>query len=260
MNIHPTSVISEQAEIGRDVVIGPFCHIQGRVKIGDGSRLESHVVVGSEFGDVTIGRNNHLFSGCVVGGPPQDLKYKGECTKLIMGDNNYIRECATLNIGTPGGGGETRVGNNCLIMSYVHIAHDCHLGDHVVIANSTQFAGHVTVEDHVRIGGVCAFNQFIRIGQYAYIAGASTANKDILPFTISQGNYAVMRATNKIGLERAGFAREDIENIHRAVRLVVKGSDTIEEALRLIEAECRPSPTLNQFVAFMKKSERGLAL
>ncbi len=259
MNIHPTSIIGPQVDIAEGVEIGPFCVIRGRVYIGPGTKLESHVVLGSDQGVIRIGKNNVFASGCIVGGAPQDLKYKGDPTELVIGDNNVIRECATINIGTVGGGGLTKIGNECLIMAYAHVAHDCHFGDHVVVANSTQFAGHVIVEDHVKIGGVCAFNQFIRIGKYSYVAGASMVNKDVIPYTIAQGNYAVSRAVNKIGLERSGFVREDIDNIHRAVRIILKTADTIDEALQMISQECKPSPSIEHLVQFIRSSERGVA-
>lgn len=260
VKIHPTSVVSKQAELGPDVEIGPFCHIIGRVRIDAGTKLISHVCVGSDSGVVEIGKHNTIYAGAAVGGPPQDLKYKGEATKLIIGDHNHIRELATLNIGTPGGGGVTSLGNHCLIMSYSHIAHDCKIGDHVVIANSSQLAGHVTLEDHVKVGGICAFNQFVVVGRYAMIAGDSAVNKDILPYTIAQGKYAVMRATNRIGLERAGFAESDIDAINRAIRIFVKGSGTNEEALERIKKECQPSAALEVLIqAIQKPSNRGIA-
>lgn len=257
--IHPSAVISKEAEIASDVEIGPFSVVLGKVSIGQGTRIESHAVIGSHHGVVKIGKNNHILSGAMVGGPPQDLKYKNEPTELVIGDSNTIREFVTMNIGTVNGGGTTQIGNKNLLMAYVHVAHDCHLGNDIVIANTTNFAGHVTVEDHVRIGGVCSFNQFITIGSYAYIAGDSAVNKDILPYTMAQGKYAVSRATNKIGLERAGFTKEEIENIHRAIRTVIMGNRTIDEALKIIEEECKPSEKIQHFVNFIKKSERGIA-
>ncbi|MES2962482.1 MAG: acyl-ACP--UDP-N-acetylglucosamine O-acyltransferase [Bdellovibrionota bacterium] len=259
-NIHPTSVISKQAEIGKDVEIGPFCIVRGRVKIGDGCRLESHVMLGNEHGIVEIGRDNVLHAGAAVGGPPQDLSYKGDPTKFVMGDRNVIREFATLNCGTVKGGGVTKVGNDCLIMAYAHLAHDCNVGSHVVIANVSQLAGHVVLEDHVKIGGMCGVNQFVRIGKYAFIAGDSAVNKDILPFTMSQGKYAVMRASNAVGLERAGFSKEDVDSIWRAIRIITKGSGTIDESIARIEAECTMSPNLKYLVDFLKGSTRGVAI
>lgn len=260
MSIHPSSVISKQAELGTNVVVGPFCVIKGKVKIGDGTVLDSHVSLGHEHGVVELGKNNVLYAGAAVGGPPQDLSYKNEPTRLVIGDNNAIRELATLNCGTPKGGGVTKIGNHCLIMSYSHVAHDCDIGDHVVIANSTQLAGHVVFEDHVKVGGMCGFNQFVRVGKYAFIAGDSTVNKDLLPYTISQGKYAVMRACNSIGLERAGFAKEDIDAIYAAIRIVTKGGGTIGESIARINAECQMSPSVQYFIDFMKSSTRGIAI
>lgn len=260
MSIHPSSVISKEAEIGKDVHIGPFCVVAGRTKIGDGCILESHVSIGSEFGVVEIGKKNRFSAGCAVGGPPQDLKYKGEPTKLIMGDNNVIRELATINIGTPTGGGVTKIGNDCLIMSYAHVAHDCILGDHIVIANSSQLAGHVVLEDHVKVNGMCGISQFVRIGKFAYIAGDAAVNKDILPYTIAQGKYAVMRATNRIGLERAGFEKSDIESINRAIRIITKGDGTIEESLERIHKECQLTPAMVYLIDFLKASTKGVAI
>jgi UDP-N-acetylglucosamine acyltransferase len=262
-NIHPSSVISKEAEIGSGVVIGPFCVVKGRARIADGTVLESHVMIGNEHGIIEIGKNNRFYAGAAVGGPPQDLSYKGEPTKLILGDNNVVREFATLNCGTAKGGGVTKMGSHCLIMSYAHVAHDCQIGDHVVIANSTQLAGHVTFEDHVKVGGMCGFNQFVKVGKHAFIAGDSAVNKDILPFTIAQGKYAVMRAPNSIGMERAGYTKDEVDGVNRAVRIVTKGGGTIEEALARIQSECTPSASVQYFVDAIKASvagSRGLAV
>lgn len=263
MNIHPSSVVSKEVELGLGVEIGPFCHIKGKVIIGDGTVLESHVSVGNQWGSVVIGKNNRLESGAAVGGPPQDLSYKGEPTKLMIGDRNIIREFVTINCGTSKGEGVTRIGSDCMIMAYSHVAHDCQIGNHVVIANVNQLAGHVTFEDHVKTGGLCAFNQFTRIGKYAFIGGDSAVNKDVLPYTIAQGRMAVMRAPNSIGLERAGFAKEDIEAVKRAVRIVTKGGGTVDESLARIAIECGDSATLQYFVEFIKSSvagPRGIAI
>ncbi len=263
MSIHPSSVISKEVELGANVVIGPFCYIKGRVTIGDGSVLQSHVSVGNEWGKVVLGKNNRLEAGAAVGGPPQDLSYKGEPTQLVIGDNNTIREFVTINCGTSKGEGVTRIGSHCMIMAYSHIAHDCQIGDHVVIANVNQLAGHVVFEDHVKTGGMCGFNQFIRIGKHAFIGGDSAVNKDVLPYVIASGKMAVMRAPNSIGLERAGYAKEDIEAVKRAVRIVTKGGGTVDEALARIAIECGQSPVLQYFVDFIKSSvagPRGIAI
>lgn len=261
MAVHPTAIVSSQADIAADVEIGPFAVIKGRTTIGSGTQVESHAVVGNDNGITILGKNNHILSGANVGGIPQDLSYKKEPTRLEVGDGNTFREFTTINCGTQKGGGLTKIGNNCLFMAYVHIAHDCNIGNHVVIANTTNFAGHVTVEDHVRIGGVCSFNQFITIGRFAYIAGESAVNKDVLPFTMVQGlgDYAVSRATNKIGIERAGFSKDEVTNVHRAIRALIMGHRTIEEALELIAKDCTPSPNIEHLTNFVRRSERGIA-
>ena len=259
--IHSSSVISSEAKIADDVVIGPFCIIRGQVTLGRGSVLESHVSLGSEYGIVQIGERNVFSAGAVVGGAPQDLSYKNEPTKLVIGNDNVFREMVTVNCGSPKAGwGTTRIGNHCLIMAYSHVAHDCTIGNHVAIANTTQLAGSVVFEDHAKVCGICAFNQFVKVGTHAYIAGDSAVNKDILPFTIAQGKYAVMRASNRIGMERGGYSKEDVEAINRAVRIFTKGGGTVDESIARIREECEVSPVLEQFLSFALNSSRGLAL
>lgn len=260
MQVHATSIISSDVILEDDVEIGPYCNIQGHVKIGRGSYIEGHVTIGSKYGIVEIGKNNHIAPGAVIGGPPQDISYKAEPTKLIIGDNNVIREFATLNIATSKASGATVIGNNCYLMAYSHVGHDCKIGSHVVVANNTNFAGHCTVEDYVTIGGVCGFSQFTRIGQYSFVAGASIANKDILPFSRAEGHWARVRATNKVGLLRKGFAKEEVSNIHKAIRIVIMGSHTLEEAYQRIENECQPSENIKYLVEFIKSSKRGVAI
>lgn len=262
MSVHPTSIIGPNVKLGKNVQIGPFCVIAGDVTIGDGSRLISHVVLGDERTQVIIGQNNQISSGAVVGGPPQDLTYKGEKTQLVIGDNNVIREYVTINVGTPKGGGVTRIGSNNLLMAYVHIAHDCQLGNHIVIANSCQLAGHVEMQDHAKISGACMFNQFVVLGKYCYIAGDSAVNKDVPPFCIAQGKYAVIRTANEIGMDRSGFDKAAVENIRRAVRILTKSKLTLEEALKRIDEECEKVPALVDFMNFIRSPERkrGLAL
>jgi UDP-N-acetylglucosamine acyltransferase len=260
MNIHPTSLVSKEAIIDPSVVIGPHCLIRGQVKIGKNTVLENNVVLGTDHGVVEVGEENHFYTGAVIGEIPQDKKYKGEKTKLVIGNNNQIREYATLNIGTVTGGGMTFLGNNNLVMAYVHFGHDCHVGNNNVIANSCQLAGHVTIQDFVTLGGMSAVNQFATLGSYAFIGGFSAINRDILPYSIAQGNYAIVRATNKIGLERAGFSPEKISEINKAIRILSKDESNIEEKLSRIESECKPSSELSYLTDFVKKSERGIAL
>ena len=259
--IHPSSVISNEAELASDVVVGPFCIVTGKVRVGAGSVLHSHVSLGSESGRVDIGERNQFYAGAVIGGPPQDISFRGEQTQLVIGSDNSFREMVTVNVGSQKKGwGTTQIGSHCLIMAYTHIAHDCIVGDHVVIANTTQLAGHVIIEDHVKVGGICAFNQFVKVGRHAYIAGDSAVNKDILPFTIAQGKYAVMRATNRIGMERFGLPKDDIESVNRAIRIFTKGAGTVEEAIERIQTECASNPSLEALLNFARGSSRGLAL
>jgi UDP-N-acetylglucosamine acyltransferase len=260
MNIHPSSIISDKAKIHPSAKIGPFVVIRGEVEIGSDVVVDQFATIGANHTIVKIGNKSRIFAGAVVGEEPQDLKYAGEATSVIIGENNMIREFVTIHAGTPQGGGITRIGDNCLFMAYVHIAHDCQIGNHVVIANSTQLAGHVEMEDHVKVGGVCAFNQFVRLGKFSYIAGDSSVNKDVLPFAIAQGKYAVMRAANQIGMDRSGFSKSDIENVRRALRIITKGNHTLEEAFSRIESECEKSETLDHLLNFAKKSSRGIAI
>ena len=260
MKIHPTSVISPDVEIAEDVEIGPYCLIQGKVKIGRGTIVEGHVTLGSRNGILEIGENNHFSPGAVIGGPPQDVSYKGESTRLIIGNNNTFREFSTANIATAKGDGKTEIGNNGYFMAYTHIGHDCKLGNNVIIANDSHLGGHCEIGDGVTIGGVCAFNQFTKVGRMAFIAGSSVINKDILPFARAQGNYAVIRATNKIGLARKGFSREEVMNVHKAIRIMIMGSDTVEEGIARITNECTMSPNIEYFISFIRSSKRGIAL
>jgi UDP-N-acetylglucosamine acyltransferase len=257
--IHPSAIIGSGVELHPNVEIGPYTVIKGRVRIGNGTKIEPFAIIGSEHGSVEIGENNHILSGASIGTPPQDLSFKGESTRLEIGNNNTIREFVTINLGTPKGGGLTKIGNNCLLMAYVHVAHDCALADHVVVANSTQFAGHVTVEDRVRIGGMVGIAQFVRIGRHAYIAGDAKINKDILPYSIAEGVWARMRACNKIGLERSGFNKDEIEKVKRAVRFLIMGDRTLAEAVKKIEEECLPSESVDYLMKFIKSSELGIA-
>jgi UDP-N-acetylglucosamine acyltransferase len=260
MMIHPSSIISPKAKIGQNVNIGPFCRIHDNVTIGDNCMLDSHVIIGSEAAEVIIGQNNKFYGFSLIGGPPQDLKYKGEKTRLVLGDNNTVRECVTISVGTTTGHGVTSIGSGNLLMAYCHIGHDDTIGDNNVLANSCQLAGHVYIESKVTLGAGSMINQFVRIGKYAFVAGASMINKDIIPYCMGQGNYATIRATNKIGLERSGHSENTVTNINRAIRILTKGSGTVQEALARIADECEKMPEIEYLVEFIKKSERGIAI
>lgn len=257
--IHPTAIISDETKLGENVKVGPYAVIEGDVTIGAGTVVGHHASIGCPSGTTTIGKNNNLLPFCVVGDIPQDLSYKNENTKLTLGDGNTIREFVTINIGTLKDKGETIIGSGNLLMAYCHIAHDCIIGSNNVIANCVQFGGHVTVEDNVVISGGCLINQFSKIGWGSYIAGDSSVNKDILPFSMAQGKYAVIRACNKVGLKRAGFSEEDIEDVYKAIRIFIKGKGTQAESIERIRQTCRDTKYVNQLVEFVESSERGIA-
>ena len=258
--IHSSSIISDQAEIGEGVEIGPFCIVRGKVKIGAGSKLLSHCILGNDHGYIEIGKNNVLYPHSVIGEVPQDLTYDGQETKLIIGDNNKIREGSNINTGTVKGGGLTKIGSDNLIMSMVHIGRDCHIGDDVVIASSSNLAGHCEIGDHVKIGGMVGVTQFCRLGEHAFIAGVTAINKDILPYTIAQGSWATMRAPNRVGMERSGFSKEEIQEVTRAIRILTRGGHTREESLERIKKECKMLRTVERVIEFIDSSERGLAI
>lgn len=257
--IHSSSVISPRAEIGKNVSIGPFCHIRGKVTIGNNTKLDANVTIGFESGSVEIGEGNRFSPGCVIGCPPQDRYYKNDDTCLTIGNNNQFRECVTVSLGTQRGGGKTQIGSHNLFMAYVHFGHDCCIGNHNFIANSCQFAGNVVLDNYITIGGMCAFNQSIRLGSYSFVGGLSCVNKDILPFSIAQGNHALIKATNKIGLERNGMSSEEISNIHKAIRILMKGSSTISEGLKRIKDECISNDHIKYLIQFVESTGRGLA-
>jgi UDP-N-acetylglucosamine acyltransferase len=224
--------------------------------------VEGHVTIGSKHGVVEIGSNNHFSPGAVIGGPPQDITYKTEVTRLKIGNNNHFREFATVNLATSKGDKETTIGNNNYFMTYTHIGHDCKIANNVVIANDTHLGGHTSIEDNVVIGGVCAFNQFSKIGKFAFIAGGAVINKDIIPFARARayGTYGFISATNKVGLLRNGFTKDEVANIHKAIRIIVLGSETTEEAIIRIQNECVSSDHLNYLIQFIKSSKRGIAI
>jgi len=205
--IHPTAIISDGAQIGNGVEIGAYCVIGANVKIGDNTIVKSHVVID---GDTEIGKGNVIFPFAAIGLQPQDLKFAGEKTKLKIGDNNNIREHVTIHLGTITGAGITKIGNNCLLMVAVHVAHDCIIGDNVILANNATLAGHVEVGDHVVIGGLSAVHQFVRIGTSAMIGGMSGVETDVIPYGLVMGERASLAGLNLVGMKRRNLPREEI--------------------------------------------------
>lgn len=254
MDIHKSADISPKAELGKGVTIGPFVVIEDNVIIGDGTRISSSALLAS---GTRVGKNCKIFHSAVLGTIPQDLKFKGEITTLEIGDNTTIREFATLNRGTEENW-KTVIGNNCLIMTYAHIAHDCILGNNVVIANSVNMAGHVIIEDFVGIGGLTPIHQFVHIGQHSFIGGGLRVSKDVPPYVLAIGDPMRYGGLNRVGLIRRGFTEDKLELIKNAYKILYKSNHRTEEALQLINNELEPTEEIHHIVEFIKKSERGI--
>ena len=259
MSIHPTAIIAPGAQIPASCSIGPYCTIGPDVILGEECELVSHVVLD---GHLTMGSKNRVFSFACLGIAPQDLKYKGEPTKLVIGDKNDIREYVTISRGTAGGGGTTRIGSGCLIMAYTHIGHDSVIGDGVILANAATLAGHVTVEDYAVVGALNPVHQFCTIGKYAYIGGGTTITQDVLPYSltsIERNNHAY--GINKVGLERKGFTPDELKQLRAAYRLLQHAKLNTADALAAIREKIA-SGEFGEKVAyladFIAKSERGV--
>ena len=257
--MHPTAIVSASARIAASATIGPYCVIEGEVVIGEDTVVESHARIGSAYGRVTIGAQNLIQCGAVLGGPAQDYSYNQGSTELVIGDGNRIGEYVSISLGTLKGGGVTKVGNRCFIMAFAHLGHDCQVADHVVITNGTQLAGHIQIEHHALLSGLVGVTQFVRIGAYSFLVAGAFANKDILPYTIAEGHWASPKAVNRVGLKRAGFGPEQRRNIENAVRIALDRSATIEEIANRIRAECEQDDAIRHLVAFIEGSERGVA-
>ncbi len=253
--IHETAIVHPGAIIGSDVKIGPFSIIGEHVEIGEGTEIGAHVVI---EGWTTIGKNNKIYTGAIVGNDPQDLKYKGEKSYLFIGDNNIIREYATISRGTEGGGGETRIGSNCLIMSYVHVAHDCQIGNQVIIAHGSGIAGHVTIEDKAVLGGLCGIHQFTKVGRMAMVGAHTMVTKDVPPYILVDGNPAKAYGINIVGLRRNGLSPETRAEIKRAYRLLYRSNMTISEAIEHMEQELAGSPEVDHLLRFLRSADRGI--
>lgn len=253
---HPTAIIDPGARIPSSCRIGPYCVVGADVEMGEHCELVSHVAMG---GPMRMGSHNRIFPFASVGLEPQDLKFKGEKTRLEIGDHNVIREFVTLHRGTPGGGGVTRIGSHILIMAYAHVAHDCVVGDHCILANAATLAGHVTVEEWAVVGALCPVHQYVRIGTHAYIGGGTTITQDVLPFSKTSAAREVSAyGLNSTGLERRGFAKERIQKLHHAYKVLLASKLNTSQALEKLKSE----PDLGEDVAlllrFIEASERGV--
>lgn len=254
--IHPTAVIDPSAKVPASCSIGPHCTIGANVELGENCELISHVTI---HGPSKIGARNRFFPFCAIGGEPQDLTYKGEPTRLEMGDDNVLREFVTVSRGTVKGGGLTKVGSHTLIMAYAHIAHDCIVGDHVIMANAATLAGHVTIEEWASVGAFSAVHQFDVVGAHAYIGGGTIVTRDVLPFskTVSP-REAKAYGVNAIGLERRGFSKERIQKIQRAFRVLLNSKLNTTQALEKLKSEGDQGEDVAMLIAFIEKSERGV--
>lgn len=255
MAIHPTAIISPRAEIGNGVSIGPFAVIGADVVVADDVEIGSHAVI---EGPTNIGRGTRIYPFASIGQEPQDLKYKGERTELIIGERNQIREFATLHRGTVGGGGVTRIGNDNLLMVQSHVAHDCTVGNHVIFANGASLAGHVTVHDRATLGAYVGIHQFCRVGQYAFLGAYSVVVKDALPYARSAGNHAKCYGPNSIGLRRAGFSTEDLRTIERIFRLLLNSKLNTTQAVEAIQQEMPDNAIAQSLIEFIVTAQRGV--
>jgi len=255
-NIHPTAIIGKNVKLGDNISIGPYCIINDDVEIGDNTELKNNVTIESYS---IIGKSNKIFPFAVIGGLPQDLKFGGEVSQVIIGDNNVIREFVTINRGTKHGGKITRVGSNNLFMANSHIAHDCQVGSNIVIANSTALAGHVEVQDNAILGGLSAIHQFVRIGRFSIIGGMTRVPKDVLPFvSVAWREKTKLYGPNKIGLMRHGFSDDDRMTIQKITKLIMSESYNIIQALEIIRKQFGDNKLAQEIIEFIEKSKRGI--
>ncbi|HVF35023.1 MAG TPA: acyl-ACP--UDP-N-acetylglucosamine O-acyltransferase [Candidatus Saccharimonadia bacterium] len=255
VSIHPTAQIDPGAKLGTGVTIGAFCVIGPRVELGDGTTVGPHVVID---GPTRIGANNRIFQFSSIGGAPQDKKYAGEPTELVIGDNNMIREFVTINRGTSQDTGVTRIGDDNWIMAYVHIAHDCIVGSHTIFANASSLAGHVCVDDYVILGGFTLVHQFCQIGAHAFTSMGSIINRDVPPYVTVAGNFAEPKGINTEGLKRRGYTPERITSIKRAYKTLYKSGLTLTEAKAELGRQAVETAEVRPLLAFLEASTRGI--
>lgn len=255
MSIHPTAIVDPAASLGEGVCVGPYSVIGAGVEIGDGTWVGPHVVIN---GPTTIGKNNRIHQFASIGDAPQDLKYAGEPTRLEIGDNNTIRECVTINRGTPGGGGVTRVGNNNLLMAYIHIAHDCQVGNNVIFSNNASLAGHVHVGNFVILSGFTLVHQFCSIGDYAFTGMGSAISKDVPPYLMISGNPAAPHGLNKVGLKRRGFSEEQVRRLSQVYKILYRQGLSLDESKEKIAELAQSHEEVRRFADFIENSKRSI--
>jgi len=254
--IHPTAIIDPRAKVPTSCQVGPYCVIGADVELGEGCRLVSHVAID---GPTKIGADNAFFPFCAIGMAPQDVSYRGEPTRLEIGDHNEIRECVTISRGTVKGGGLTRIGSHILIMAYAHIGHDSVIGDHCMLVNGATLGGHVTVEEWAVVGALCPVHQFVRIGAHSYIGGGTTITQDVLPFSMtSAARDTHAYGMNKVGLERRGFSPERIRKIHHAYKTLLASKMNTSQALEKLKAEADRGEDVDILIRFIEASARGI--
>ena len=252
--VHPTAVVDGGAVLGEEVEVGPFAIIGPDCTVGDGSVIAPRATLER---NVKLGRRVRVGSGSILGGDPQDLKYRGEVTWVEIGDDSVIREYATINRGTTESH-RTSVGTGSFIMSYVHLAHDCRVGDGVILSNGVQLAGHVKVEDRAIISGLSAVHQFARVGRHAFVGGCSRVAKDVPPFLKAVGNPVRLYGLNSVGLQRSGFSAEALRELKRAYRLLFRSDMNVSQALERARDEVQPLPDVQYFLQFIEDSQRGI--
>jgi len=253
--IHPTAIVDPAAQLSPGVTVGPYSIIEGQVAIGPESKIGSHAVI-RNF--TTIGARCRVFQFTVLGEIPQDLKFAGEETRLVIGDDNTIREFATMHRGTAGGGGVTVIGNNNLFMAYTHVAHDCRVGNGVIMSNAATLGGHILVEDHAILGGLAAVHQFGRIGRHSFIGGCSAVHRDVPPYTMAVGNRAKLVGLNLVGLKRKGFSDVTLQSLKRSYELLFLSEHNLKEAMARVREEFPQIPEIQHLLRFLETSERGL--
>ena len=247
-SIHQTAIIEQGAQVGEGVTIGPYCTVGSEVELGDGTTLEGHAVVA---GRTKLGANTHVYPFASVGHRPQDLKYAGEPSELVVGSGTIIREHATLNPGTAGGNMLTQVGDDCMIMVGSHVAHDCQVGSSVILVNNATLGGHVVIGDHVIVGGMSAIHQFVRIGAHAMVGGMTGVENDVIPYGSVMGNRAYLSGLNIVGMKRRGFSRDDIHQLRNAYRLLFAVEGTMQERLADVSELFSDSDVVKEIVNFI---------